>query len=781
MALDPRYVIAPSLQMYFVDKDSGLPLVNGQVFFFEDEARTIPKDVFEISGAPPNYQYNVLPNPVSLSSVGTFEDANGNDVLPYYFPFDSLGNVQLYYIEVYDSMGVLQFTREGWPNFTTTEVTSSQDVTNFVPNGQFLLHDNVPASSANTFIVGKLSQDVTVIAQGGWTFERGPSSTATDFITFPKYTSYTSSPSGNPLFALQYTTTIAGSDTRKDVCLKFPNVNTFASDTQSYNFYFEGQSLTGGSINNIQIIVRKFFGTGGSPTATSETVITSITLTPAVAKFNTAILFGTNAAATIGTNGDDYVQICLRFPPTSVQSAKVTDFALTVNNEPLASFPQQTEAQQLDPSTAGWFPVPNPDGSDLYCPAVLGVSGLLFDHSSIGEIVGLMVTPARATGNLLYCDGTSYLTADYSSLAIPYSRLQAILFNATPNGPLFGTGVNFVNTNDSTGSPAQLILTTNKTGAQTNPVDGTTATGFVFNTAVNTGTAGLSFNAYANLTGVVTAVETSQGVVTLGISAGTSGFGVANLSQTGIAAPYYSFEVIPVSAAALTTGGTGLYFDFSSTAVNYRMWFHVSAETAPAAGGRTLVQCNLTSTMSAADVGLTIANVITGHQTNTITIAGQPAAAGSFFNFTANSVIYYVWYQINGVGTAPTQPFAQVIKVILTGAENAIQVATKTQTAINSQYFAVPDLRGYFLRGTDPTSVVDLGASARYAYYAAALSSYLGTYERDQFSQHYHALGNQSPTTGAGSGSSGAGTTTGNTGGGENNPVNVTVNYFIRY
>ncbi len=777
MGLDSRYVLAPSLQMYFVDKDSGLPLENGQVFFFEDDARTVPKDVFEISGNPPNYSYTVLPNPVSLSAVGTFQDNSGADILPYYFPFDDMGDIQLYYIEVYNNMGVLQFTREGWPNFTDENIVSDQDITNFVPNGQFLLHDNIPASTANGFIAGKLSQDVTVIAEGGWSFERGPTSTATDFITFPPFSSV-QVPTGNPHFGVQIQTTVAGSDTRKDLCLKFRGVNTFASDSQSYNYYFEGQSIAGGDITNCQIILRKFFGTGGSPSATTETVIGTFTLFSAfISKNNFPILFGTNGSKSLGTNNDDYVQICIRFPLTGVQTALLTDFALIINDNALTQFPTQTEAQQIGPSTAGWFPVPDPNGNDLYCPAILGPSGLLFDHSSIGEIVGLMVQSGSQTGNLLYCDGTSYLSADYSSLGIPYSRLQKTLFDN--NGPLFGTGVNFVNANLSTSVATKILLMTNKVGLQTNPADGATPTGFTFNDRVNAGTATINYKSYTNSLGNLVAISTIAGTVATGISAGTSGMAVADLKQPNQGLGYYAFFVIPVSAAALTTGGVGLYFDFSSTSVNYRMWFKPTTEVAPAAGGRTLLQCNIPATASLIDVGAIIAAKISGEQMNTIDIAAQPTSAGSYFTFNANAIAYTVWYKINGVGTAPIIPFAQLIQVTLTGAETAAQVTSATQIAINSQYFAVPDLRGQFLRGNDPTSTIDVESFERYGYFAKTLS-WLGTYQVDQFYQHWHALGS-STGAGGGSGGAGSGNFTDRAGGSETRPSNVAINYFIRY
>ncbi len=145
--LDNRFVTAVSLEEYFVDKDDGLPLSNGALYFWEDASRTTPKLVYRLAGSPSNpggYSYEALQNPVRLSSVGTVDDGNGNNVALYYFPFDgnknsSEGNVELYYVEVKDYLGVTQFTREAVPNSILIDVTQDDTgiQTNQISNGQF--------------------------------------------------------------------------------------------------------------------------------------------------------------------------------------------------------------------------------------------------------------------------------------------------------------------------------------------------------------------------------------------------------------------------------------------------------------------------------------------------------------------------------------------------------------------------------------------------------------------------------------------------------------------
>ncbi len=139
MTLDARFFVTSDLDTYFVDKDSGLPLAAGTLTFYRDVARTTPKTVFQLSGSPPNYTYTALPNPVVLSSVGTVQNAGGDNEVIYYFPFDAEGNLDLYYVVIADSNGVVQATREAWPNITAATNPTQNDfpTQNQISNAQF--------------------------------------------------------------------------------------------------------------------------------------------------------------------------------------------------------------------------------------------------------------------------------------------------------------------------------------------------------------------------------------------------------------------------------------------------------------------------------------------------------------------------------------------------------------------------------------------------------------------------------------------------------------------
>lgn len=115
MAVNPLYVVQSSLEEFFINSTTGLPLAGGLVYFYSDNNRTEPKTVYELSGAPPNYTYTPLPNPMTLSAVGTTQDALNNNVVIYYYPYDDFGNLDTYYVVVTDALGNEMFTRENWP------------------------------------------------------------------------------------------------------------------------------------------------------------------------------------------------------------------------------------------------------------------------------------------------------------------------------------------------------------------------------------------------------------------------------------------------------------------------------------------------------------------------------------------------------------------------------------------------------------------------------------------------------------------------------------------
>jgi hypothetical protein len=553
--LDPAYISSTPLQWYFVDKDTGAPLAGGVVTFYEQDNQTVLKPIFELSDSAPN-GFIELPNPIFLTSVGTFSDDNRNDIIPYFYPFDANGNPQLYFVTVYSSGGVLQFTREDWPpNMVEggNEPSTQNNLLNYAANGQFLLHNNHPIMQTITTIG---TDTVSFIAQGGWTFEKDSTSTSTDTVSFIREISASTNPNvdANPRYFFQIATN--GTDTnytRKDLCLNYPDVNKFAGDptldSSNYTFSFQGFVSSGGVIS-VEIILRKIFGDGGS--ADSEVLLGTIALNTSEDIYNISFTFGENSGDNVGATDSDYLQLCIRFP-NSAQTVQLTDFVLTPGVTPVAAFPQTPNFEFIRDSTIGYLPTPEGDGSDLELPVLITDQGSNYDFSRVGQVIQAFYTPAYAANfPLLLCDGSVYISSNYSDLGVPYTRLANMLIanSAIPNTPMFGTGPNYVLTTQSTNT--FTVVTQGGSGSAT---------------------------------------------------AGTSGFTLVS------SPPSFQFTIVTAPAAST-------YFTFTTVVPNtYAVWYNLNNSPPPTGlGSDILIPVVITSAMTTTDIAIATQLAINSYQ-----------------------------------------------------------------------------------------------------------------------------------------------------------------------
>ncbi len=166
--LDNRYIAGLELEDYFVSNQNAEALAGGIVTFYKDNARTVKKLVYQLTQATPGvYSYVALPDPITLSGVGTFQNAGGDNIAVYYFPYDTFGNQELYYITVYDAFGNLQFTREAWPfpNFGSGGAsiqTPFIGLTNQLSNPQFAVVNFIQGSTLTIPITGAVTTTVPI-------------------------------------------------------------------------------------------------------------------------------------------------------------------------------------------------------------------------------------------------------------------------------------------------------------------------------------------------------------------------------------------------------------------------------------------------------------------------------------------------------------------------------------------------------------------------------------------------------------------------------------------
>ena len=136
---DSKYISLGYLQSYFVNKDFNIPLAGGIVTFYSDNERSKLKPIYQLNGAPGAYNFTLLPNPLVLSPVGTFIDENGNEIVPYAYPYDSKEDLELYYITVTDRFHIEQYVRQAVPSdiAEVQQEIGSAFNNNYIKNGQF--------------------------------------------------------------------------------------------------------------------------------------------------------------------------------------------------------------------------------------------------------------------------------------------------------------------------------------------------------------------------------------------------------------------------------------------------------------------------------------------------------------------------------------------------------------------------------------------------------------------------------------------------------------------
>jgi hypothetical protein len=138
MSIDQNFIPAFSIEEVILDKDTGAPLSGGQVYFEQDNNRGVLKPVYQITGTSPNYTFTQLPNPMTLSSIGTFEDSLSNPVVPYFFPYDGNFDPEYYYVRVESADGVPQFDREAVPYIPSNDsAAGASSFENELANPQF--------------------------------------------------------------------------------------------------------------------------------------------------------------------------------------------------------------------------------------------------------------------------------------------------------------------------------------------------------------------------------------------------------------------------------------------------------------------------------------------------------------------------------------------------------------------------------------------------------------------------------------------------------------------
>jgi len=426
-----QFLLEPSLQEMFRDKDTGLPLNNGNITFYKDNDRTSTglKPVYKLAGTPSDPVFEALPNPLPLTGIGTTSDGFGTDTKVYYNPYDDEGNPELYYIEVRSQTGVLQFTREGWPGPILVDPDEEVEVLdNYFQDGQFLHHIDVENE-------GLITQPITNIAYGGWVFRVPTVFTSTNNVTFTRFTDYVTNPQQSPRYALNVVTTSPSTaENEKDIMWVNNNVNFLAG--KDVTMQFEAVSNTGLSLN-VEIYVEKFYGTGGTATETFFVGFVNIEETE-YQKYPVNISITENLQKLIGDNDDDEIRFIVRLPSDQNLDVSFTNFMLVEGTSSSLEYPNTSDYDAALKSLASSIDNPAYDQTDVGKFLALGsrtdtdtpLSALVWQDPVPTGAVIMYSSSTNFPVGWLYCDGSSYdLVGPQESLQnlVSYNNLYDVV------------------------------------------------------------------------------------------------------------------------------------------------------------------------------------------------------------------------------------------------------------------------------------------------------------------------------------------------------------------
>ena len=327
MSLDPRYIVATNLENYLVDKDTGLPLANGTVRFFQDDSRSTPKTVYQLTGSPPNYTYSALPNPMTLSAVGTTVNAGGNYTPIYYYPYATDGEtVQLYYISIYSALNVLQYTLQAWPNISEasdpTEMVST--VENELSNSQFSQVLFVP-SQGNTISFTTALSSVSYQIAPDWEVVISSSGAGSLTINQIALAGALNIPT-NPPFAISFLPS-GGTITKLLLRQTLNNNPDIWSTTTQGAGYISGIMLVNSLDGNPHTLQMQYTQSGGP--SSPQVIVSGSTGVTGYQLLNNTVLLNAGTNTEDGNTGAIYIEIVLpntgNYSVTSVQVVGLND------------------------------------------------------------------------------------------------------------------------------------------------------------------------------------------------------------------------------------------------------------------------------------------------------------------------------------------------------------------------------------------------------------------------------------------------------------------------
>jgi hypothetical protein len=344
----------PNPKWYIADL-VGRPLAGGYLGTFSSLDHDAIKLVYQT-----NDINNLMPWPyvdilnssgVPIGKQGILFDENGSQG-PFYFLFDTAFPDQLYYLEVYDSDGVLQWTINNFSPANTgggSVITTAINLNNLVTNNVMWRNQigDTPIVTAQFMPIAPgghagLTKTVTVNDALGVPVNQGPdivflknNLNAVDTINFANFNIDETFPNGEPtpLNYLHYSCTILGAgETQK--CVQFPitkDVHNIQNQVVTLSIFAR---CTAG-IQQLTINWLQFFGDGTGGSLPVITPISTLALTAAWQKFP-ILSPGANVPSltgkTLGACRNDGLFLQVQYPLSQVSTIDFTLLSLYMGN-----------------------------------------------------------------------------------------------------------------------------------------------------------------------------------------------------------------------------------------------------------------------------------------------------------------------------------------------------------------------------------------------------------------------------------------------------------------
>lgn len=332
------YGILPLPKWYIADL-VGKPLAGGYLATFSNLDYTQLNPVFQDPAGNFTWPYVTIPN---VGKLGILFDENGAQG-PFYFQFNSAFPNQLYYLEVYDLNGNLQWTID---NFNSSgsgggSITSAVNLTNLVNNSVFWRNigsattpgiQYLPLCPGSHSGFSNNAAYTNGLYVGPDIFFLKNNTAATDTISFPKFNPGETPFTGDvtPVDYLHYVcgNTPAG-ETLK--CVQIPITKGSQNLTNQSVTITLWARCTGGA-NTLLLNWFQFFGDGGGQSAAITPAIQTLTLTSSWQKFVVQATVPSIVGKGLGLCGNDALFLQIGFPLGAITTIDLAKPSMYLGN-----------------------------------------------------------------------------------------------------------------------------------------------------------------------------------------------------------------------------------------------------------------------------------------------------------------------------------------------------------------------------------------------------------------------------------------------------------------